>query len=114
MVDSDILGVMEVFSGEIQQPDTDLLQMLTAIGSQIGQFMKRKQAEETVFQERYLLHTLMDNVPDSIYFKDARGPLHPRQQGHGQPFRPERPVPGGRQDGFRLLHRGACESGVGR
>jgi signal transduction histidine kinase/DNA-binding response OmpR family regulator len=45
VVDGDILGVMEVFSGEIQQPDTDLLEMLTAIGSQFGQFMKRKQAE---------------------------------------------------------------------
>ena len=73
VVGSDILGVMEVFSGEIQQPDTDLLEMLTAIGSQLGQFMKRKQAEEAVFQERYLLHTLMDNVPDMIYFKDALG-----------------------------------------
>jgi two-component system, sensor histidine kinase and response regulator len=73
VVDSDILGVMEAFSGEIQQPDADLLQMLTAIGSQIGQFMKRKQAEETVMQERYLLRTLMDTVPDSIYFKDASG-----------------------------------------
>ena len=73
VVGSDILGVMEVFSGEIQQPDTDLLEMLTAIGSQLGQFMKRKQAEEAVFQERYLLHALMDNVPDSIYFKDSEG-----------------------------------------
>ena len=73
VVGNDILGVMEVFSGEIQQPDTDLLEMLTAIGSQLGQFMKRKQAEEAVFQERYLLRTLMDNVPDLIYFKDTEG-----------------------------------------
>ena len=78
---------MEVFSGEIQQPDDELLQMLTAIGSQIGQFIKRKQAEEAVLQERNLLHTLMDTVPDSIYFKDAAEPLHPRQQGPGQPIR---------------------------
>ena len=70
VVGSDILGVVEVFSGEIQQPDEDLLQMLAAIGSQIGQFIKRKQAEEEVLRERYLLHSLMDTVPDSIYFKD--------------------------------------------
>ena len=73
MLDGDILGIMEVFSGEIQQPDEDLLAMLTAVGSQLGQFMRRKQAEKTVSQERYLLHTLMDNVPDMIYFKDADG-----------------------------------------
>ena len=31
----------------------------------------RQKAEEAFEQERYLLHTLMDNVPDRIYFKDA-------------------------------------------
>ncbi len=34
---------------------------------------KRREAEETVAQERHLLRTLMDTVPDSIYFKDALG-----------------------------------------
>ena len=72
-VGDDVLGVLEVFSGEILPPDEDLLQMLAAVGSQIGQFMKRKQAEEAVLQERYLLTTLMDTVPDSIYFKDVEG-----------------------------------------
>jgi PAS domain S-box-containing protein len=69
-VGSEILGVIEAFSGEIQRPDQDLLRMLTAIGTQIGQFMKRKQAEEEVLQKRYLLNSLMDTLPDSIYFKD--------------------------------------------
>ena len=44
--------------------------MLAAVGSQIGQFIERKQAEEEVLQERYLLNSLMDTLPDSIYFKD--------------------------------------------
>ncbi len=72
-VGSEFLGVIEAYSGEIQQPDPDLLEMLTAIGSQVGQFLKRNQAEQTVLRERYLLSTLMDNVPDSIYFKDTGG-----------------------------------------
>jgi len=31
---------------------------------------ERKRAEEALVEERHLLRTLMDNVPDSIYFKD--------------------------------------------
>jgi two-component system sensor histidine kinase/response regulator len=73
VVGNDVLGVMEAFSGEIQQPDKELLQLLGAVGSQIGQFMKRKQAETVVLQERFLLRSLMDTIPDSIYFKDADG-----------------------------------------
>jgi PAS domain S-box-containing protein len=33
----------------------------------------RRAAEEALGQERALLHALMDNVPDSIYFKDTEG-----------------------------------------
>src|SRR5205085_6360679 len=32
---------------------------------------ERKHAEEALSQERCLLHSLMDNLPDNIYFKDA-------------------------------------------
>lgn len=32
----------------------------------------RKQAEADLDHERYLLHMLMENLPDSIYFKDVR------------------------------------------
>jgi PAS domain S-box-containing protein len=31
---------------------------------------ERKQAEAALIEERHLLHTLMDNLPDTIYFKD--------------------------------------------
>jgi two-component system CheB/CheR fusion protein len=32
-----------------------------------------KKAEDALFHERYLLNSLLVNVPDAIYFKDARG-----------------------------------------
>jgi PAS domain S-box-containing protein len=44
----DVLGVMEFFSHQIRQPDQELLDMMTTLGSQIGQFIERKRAEEAV------------------------------------------------------------------
>ena len=40
-----VLGVLEFFSREIREPDQDLLELLATIGSQIGQFVERKRAE---------------------------------------------------------------------
>ena len=42
---SEILGAIAIFSRQVQQPDQELLEMVAAIGSQIGQFIERKQAE---------------------------------------------------------------------
>src|SRR5881296_1585587 len=46
LLGADVLGVIEFFSHEIRQPDQDLLDMMATIGSQIGQFIERKRAEE--------------------------------------------------------------------
>ena len=50
LIGDNVLGVIEFFSHEIQPPDEDLLKMMTSIGGQIGQFIKRKQAEEALHQ----------------------------------------------------------------
>jgi len=34
---------------------------------------ERKQLENTLSQEEHLLHSFMDSIPDSVYFKDAQG-----------------------------------------
>jgi len=49
------LGVMEFYSRDIRQPDEALLQIVRAIGSQIGQFIQRKEAEQALrtSEERY-------------------------------------------------------------
>src|SRR5258708_4080487 len=46
LLGGEVLGVIEFFSREIRQPDQELLNMLATIGSQIGQFIERKRAEE--------------------------------------------------------------------
>jgi signal transduction histidine kinase/putative methionine-R-sulfoxide reductase with GAF domain len=51
LVESEAVGVLEAFSSASRDEDTDLMQTLTAIGAQLGQFLRRKRAEE----ERQLL-----------------------------------------------------------
>ena len=48
LVGAEVLGVLEFFSNQIQQPDPRLLEMMSAIGSQIGQFIERKDAEDAL------------------------------------------------------------------
>ncbi|MGE5303368.1 MAG: sigma 54-interacting transcriptional regulator [Alphaproteobacteria bacterium] len=51
----EVVGVMDFFRREIRLPDQDLLDMMTTIGSQIGQFIERKRAEEELRRsEAYL------------------------------------------------------------
>ena len=75
---------------------------------------ERRRAEDAVRLERDLLTTLMDTIPDSIYFKDSEGRFIRDQSGHGRSVRPARPGRGGGQVGFRLLHGGACQPGLRR
>ena len=69
---SDIHGVMEFFSREIQEPDQALLHQMLSVGSQIGQFMQRKNTEmilrEREEQTRLILDTALDAV---VTFNEA-------------------------------------------
>jgi len=47
---------------------------------------ERKLAEETLTQEQYLLRTLMDNLPDYIYFKDHASRFIRINKNHAQSF----------------------------
>src|SRR4029077_7566096 len=43
-----VLGVMEFLNRQSRQREADVLQMMDAIGAQVGQFFERKRAEEEV------------------------------------------------------------------
>ena len=59
------LGVMEFFDRRIEQPDAALLQVVRAIGSQIGQFIQQKQADER-------FRSTFDNAPVGIMHADLK------------------------------------------
>jgi diguanylate cyclase (GGDEF)-like protein/PAS domain S-box-containing protein len=52
---AEVIGIMEFFGREARQPDEMLLRVARAIGSQIGQFIQRKEAEYALrkSEERY-------------------------------------------------------------
>jgi PAS domain S-box-containing protein len=62
-----VLGVLECFSREIREPDEAFLQMLTSIGSQLGQFLERKRAEEELRESEERFHTMADAAPVLVW-----------------------------------------------
>jgi adenylate cyclase len=67
MGNGEALGVMTFFGREVEPPDPDLLQMMAAIGSQVGQYIKRKQAEEALrYQQQQTDRLLLNILPATI------------------------------------------------
>lgn len=75
LLGQDILGVIEFFSREIQPPDDDLLKMLTAIGSQVGQFIERKQAEEGLQRRERELTDFLENATVGLHWVGPEGTI---------------------------------------
>src|SRR5262249_49669949 len=67
VLEHEVLGVIEFSSRHIRQPDEDLLAMLTAIGSQIGQFLERKQAEQALRQSEARKTAILRSSLDAIF-----------------------------------------------
>lgn len=65
----EVMGVMECFSRRIREPDEDFLQLLTSLGSQLGQYIERKRAEEA----QSMLATIVSSSEDAIVSKTLQG-----------------------------------------
>ena len=80
LLGEEVLGVIEFFSREIKQPDQELLYVLATIGSQIGQFIERKRAEEALRGSEYKLRQIIDTVPSLLWSVAPDGePTHVSQ-----------------------------------
>ncbi len=64
---SEILGVINLFSESIRRQDSSFIQIVDAIGKQLAQFIKCKQAEESLVNSETRVQQMADNVPGMIY-----------------------------------------------
>jgi PAS domain S-box-containing protein len=70
---SAVLGVIEFFSGAARRPDPELLEIFAVIGSQIGQFLERKQAEQAAGEALARQAAILENALDAIITIDDEG-----------------------------------------
>jgi len=68
-----VVGVMEFFSGAPEGPDKPLMATLTMLGSQVGQFVARRRAEEQVRASESRLRAMLDAALDAVVTMDAEG-----------------------------------------
>ena len=67
-----VIGVMEFFNHNVCEPMTELLASATYIGSQIGQVMQRKHAEEEERASRQLLEDIVEHMPTAVQLKSVQ------------------------------------------
>jgi PAS domain S-box-containing protein len=65
--------VIEFFTRRPQEPDEQLLSSLTVIGSQIGQLVARRRAEDAVRARESRLRAMLDASLDAVVTMDHRG-----------------------------------------
>ena len=71
--DSNVLGVMTFYSNSVRQIDNELSEKMANIGSQIGQFIRRKQAELQLKETQKMLQAVMDNSTALVFIKNRDG-----------------------------------------
>ena len=68
MIGEEFYGVMEFFAPEVLPPDRELMEFAGQIGSQIGQFLARKQAEDNL--HFVATHDALTALPNRTMFGD--------------------------------------------
>jgi len=69
----EVFGVVEFFSREIQPPDQELLDTMSGVGSQLGQFIAHRQANADLQASEEGYRTLADSMPQIVWTANTDG-----------------------------------------
>jgi PAS domain S-box-containing protein len=69
-LNGEVYGVAEFFSRDTCRPHEELLKMLSAVGSQIGQFMERRRAQAAFHQAHDTLDAILISLPCLVLIVD--------------------------------------------
>jgi PAS domain S-box-containing protein len=88
-----LLGVLTIYSAQPDAFDQQEVHLLCELAGDLAfgiQVLRTRaeqaRAEEALIEERHLLHTLMDNLPDLIYFKDRESHFTRINKAHAKAF----------------------------
>jgi PAS domain S-box-containing protein len=69
------VGVIEFFTPQPRTPDPQLLEMMEIAGTQIGQYIERKHAEDEIRQSEALKTAIIESAMDAFVMMDHEGKI---------------------------------------
>jgi PAS domain S-box-containing protein len=68
-----VLGVIEFFTREFREPDADMLDLMAAVGSQVGEFIERQHAAEALRASEERKGAMLESALDCVITIDHEG-----------------------------------------
>jgi PAS domain S-box-containing protein len=70
---NEFVGVMEFFGANVAEPDDEMLDMVAAVGAQVGSFVRRRRAERAVRASEARRSAMLETALDGVVAIDESG-----------------------------------------